>query len=96
VYSAPPLAATREYILIEKRKVHSFDSLAQLRRALVHRLGFFITRELPQLIIGRWRDAASSRPVQPATLGVGLHNKGVGFCSNRRRGGYHDMHVPGA
>jgi len=48
-----------------------------------------------RIFIDRWRDAASSRPAQPATSGVGL-NTGVDFSSDRRRGGYHVMHVPGA
>ena len=80
---------------IEKRKIHSNAALAHFWRGLVHRLGLFITRGWSQLIISRWRGAASSRPNQPATLAVGL-NTGVGFSSSPRRGGYHGMHVPGA
>ena len=77
--------------------MHPNAALAHFRRGLVHRLGLFITRGWSQLIIDRRRDAASSRPAQPATLGVGL-NTGVGFWASQapRRGGYHGMHVPGA
>ena len=80
---------------IEKRKVNPNAALAQFRRGLVHRLGLFITRGWSQLIIDRWRDAATNRPSQPVSAGVGL-NAGVGFSSNPRRGGYCGMHVPGA
>jgi hypothetical protein len=38
---------------IEKRKVNPNAALAQFRRGLVHRLGLFITRGWPQLIIDR-------------------------------------------
>ena len=80
---------------IDKRKAYPNAALVHFRRGLVHCLVLFITRGWPQLITGRWRDAASSRPAQPATSGVGL-NTGVGFSSNPRRGGYGGMHVPGA
>ena len=80
---------------IEKRKVNPNAALAQFRRGLVHRLGLFITRGWPQLIIDRWRDAVTNRPSQPVSAGVGL-NAGVDFSSNPRRGGYCGMHVPGA
>ena len=80
---------------IEKRKVHPNAAPAQFQHGLAHRLGLFITREWPQLIIDRWRDAGTNRPSQPASAGVGL-NAGVDFSSNPRRGGYCGMHVPGA
>ena len=80
---------------IEKRKVNPNAALAQFRRGLVHRLGLFITRGWSQLIIDRWRDAATNRPSQPGSAGVGL-NAGVDFSYNPRRGGYFGMHVPGA
>ena len=88
----PPNIATA---WIEKRAEYPNASLALYRHGLVHCHGLFIARGWSQLIIDRWRNAASSRPAQPETSGVGL-NTGVGFSSNPRRGGYHGMHVPGA
>ena len=80
---------------IEKRKVNPNPAQAQFRRGLVNRLGLFITRVWPRLIIDRWRGAVTNSPSQPASAGVGL-NAGVGFSSSPRRGGYCGMHVPGA
>ena len=82
---------------IEKRNVTPKAALALFKLGVVRHLGLFVTRGWSQLIIDRWRDAATGRPhPSAAALAAGLNADAVFFSSNTRHSGYCGMHVPGA
>ena len=72
---------------LEKRKMNPCAARALFRQELVQRLGLLVTRRWSELIIERFRDAATNL--------LGKYS-GLDFSSNTRRGGYCGMNVLGA